>query len=186
MLTLKQAIAEKHSIAEKKPFNQKMFRGELSAVEYIIYLSQIQPIFNHIERFPLPHPDLAREERAMVDISELRNYPENLRNYAVKPLSVAYDYMQYLLTLTQEQMLPHVYINYLALCFGGQMMKDKVPGQGRIYHFDNMQECIASIRALQKDEWADEANIALDYNIAILDELQEISDELQRISQPAI
>jgi hypothetical protein len=39
-----------------------------------------------------------------------------------------------------------------------------------------MREIAGSIRAIQKDEWADEANKALDYNINILDELQRVSE----------
>jgi hypothetical protein len=38
MLPLKEAIAEKHSLAEKMPFNQKMFRGELNNEEYAGYI----------------------------------------------------------------------------------------------------------------------------------------------------
>jgi heme oxygenase len=45
-----------------------------------------------------------------------------------------------------------------------------------MYEFENMMEAAAAIRAIQKDEWADEANKALDYNINILDELQRISE----------
>ena len=58
--------------------------------------------------------------------------------------------------------------------FGGQMMKEKTPGSGRMYEFEDMREAAGSIRAIQKDEWADEANKALDYNIDILDELHRI------------
>ena len=46
MLPLKEAIAEKHSLAEKMPFNQKMFRGELSNEEYTTYLTQQYAIFS--------------------------------------------------------------------------------------------------------------------------------------------
>ena len=61
--------------------------------------------------------------------------------------------------------------------FGGKMMKSKVPGSGKMYEFDgDMREIAGSIRAIQKDEWADEANKALDYNINILDELQRVSE----------
>jgi heme oxygenase len=87
------------------------------------------------------------------------------------------EYQKYLHTLTQEELLPHVYLNYLAIMFGGQMMKAKTPGSGRMYEFDgDMREIAGSIRAIQKDEWADEANKALDYNINILDELQRVSE----------
>jgi heme oxygenase len=176
MLPLKDAIAEKHSLAEKMPFNQRMFRGELSKDEYILYLSQQLAIFDSIERFELPHPSLKRSVNIFLDIKELMELQDG-ESLDIKPLVATNEYRKYLNTLTQEELLPHVYLNYLALMFGGQMMKAKTPGSGRMYEFDgDMREIAGSIRAIQKDEWADEANKALDYNISILDELQRVSE----------
>ena len=176
MLPLKDAIAEKHSLAEKMPFNQRMFKGELSKEEYILYLSQQLAIFDSIERFELPHPSLKRSVNIFLDIKELMELQDG-ESLDIKPLIATNEYRKYLNTLTQEELLPHVYLNYLALMFGGQMMKAKTPGSGKMYEFDgDMREIAGSIRAIQKDEWADEANKALDYNISILDELQRVSE----------
>jgi len=173
MLPLKDAIAEKHSLAEKMTFNQRMFNGELSNEEYILYLSQQLAIFDAIERFELPHPALNRVTPVLTDLKELLGEG----TIEVKPLIATNEYRKYLNTLSQEELLPHVYLNYLALMFGGQMMKAKTPGSGKMYEFDgDMREIAGSIRAIQKDEWADEANKALDYNINILDELQRVSE----------
>jgi heme oxygenase len=173
MLPLKDAIAEKHSLAEKMTFNQRMFNGELSNEEYILYLSQQLAIFDAIERFQLPHPALNRVTPVLTDLKELLGEG----TIEVKPLIATNEYRKYLNTLSQEELLPHVYLNYLALMFGGQMMKAKTPGSGKMYEFDgDMREIAGSIRAIQKDEWADEANKALDYNINILDELQRVSE----------
>jgi heme oxygenase len=168
MLPLKEAIAEKHSLAEKMPFNQKMFRGELNNEEYSLYLSQQHAIFSTLEKNPLPHPSLNRKDLVEADIDELR---ENSSGTIL--LSTA-KYCDYLNELTAEEQQPHIYLNYLAIMFGGQMMKEKTPGSGRMYEFGDMREAAGSIRAIQKDEWADEANKALDYNINILDELHRI------------
>ena len=176
MLPLKDAIAEKHSLAEKMPFNQRMFKGELSKEEYILYLSQQLAIFDSIERFELPHPSLKRSVNIFLDIKELMELQDG-ESLDIKPLIATNEYRKYLNTLTQEELLPHVYLNYLALMFGGQIMKSKTPGSGKMYEFDgDMREIAGSIRAIQKDEWADEANKALDYNISILDELQRVSE----------
>ena len=176
MLPLKDAIAEKHSLAEKMPFNQRMFKGELSKEEYVLYLSQQLAIFDSIERFDLPHPSLKRVDNVFQDIKELMGLAED-HSVDIIPLTATNEYRKYLNTLTQEELLPHVYLNYLAIMFGGQMMKAKTPGSGRMYEFDgDVREIAGSIRAIQKDEWADEANKALDYNIAILDELQRVSE----------
>jgi heme oxygenase len=170
MLPLKEAIAEKHSLAEKMPFNQKMFRGELNNEEYANYLTQQYAIFNTLEKNPLPHPSLNRKDLVEADIAEL------VGEDSIIPLLLGTaQYCDYLNTLTAEEQQPHIYLNYLAIMFGGQMMKEKTPGSGRMYEFDgDMREIAGTIRAIQKDEWADEANKALDYNIDILDELHRI------------
>ena len=165
--SLKDAIDAKHFEAERMEFNQRMVRGELNKFEYSQYLFQLYGIFSVIERFPLPHFTLNRVGKVLEDIDELN---DNI--YYLHFCPSTFDYMMYLQTLTQEELLPHVYLNYLALMFGGQMMKEKTPGSGRLYHFENVRDTMASIRALQKDEWADEANKGLQYNIHIFDELQ--------------
>ena len=173
MLQLKDAIAEKHSLAEKMTFNQRMFNGELSNEEYILYLCQQLAIFDAIEVHELPHSALDRAGKVFEDIKELMGEGQ----IQITPLVATNEYRKYLNTLTKEEQLPHVYLNYLALMFGGKMMKSKVPGSGKMYEFDgDMNEIIGSIRAIQKDEWADEANKALDFNINILDELQRVSE----------
>ena len=173
MLQLKDAIAEKHSLAEKMTFNKRMFRGELSNEEYILYLCQQLAIFDAIELHELPHSALDRAGKVFEDIKELTGEGQ----IQITPLVATNEYRKYLNTLTKEEQLPHVYLNYLALMFGGKMMKSKVPGSGKMYEFDgDMNEIIGSIRAIQTDEWADEANKALDYNINILDELQRVSE----------
>ena len=70
--------------------------------------------------------------------------------------------------------MAHVYLNYLAIMFGGQMMKTKVPSTGRMYDFENMMEAAGSIRAIQKDEWADEVNKGFDFMIEIFKELENV------------
>jgi heme oxygenase len=180
MLPLKEAIAEKHSLAEKMTFNQRMFNGEISKEEYVLYLSQQLAIFDSIERFPLPHTSLNRLDSIVNDLRELYIDIKGLSEeftLEIVPLISTNQYRKYLNTLTQEELLPHVYLNYLAIMFGGQMMKAKTPGSGKMYEFDgDMREIAGTIRAIQKDEWADEANKALDYNISILDELQRVSE----------
>jgi heme oxygenase len=169
-MSLKESTAELHSKAEKMPFNQKMFNGELTNEEYVNYLIQQYLIFKQIESgCELPNESLKREEKILEDIKEIN------QNEFVFETPATKQYVNYLSNLTNERLLSHVYLNYLALAYGGQMMKSKVPGSGKMYDFENMMECIGSIRAIQKDEWADEVNNGFQYIINILDELQEYS-----------
>ena len=170
MLPLKEAIAEKHSLAEKMTFNQRMFNGEISKEEYILYLCQQLAIFDAIEIHELPHPALDRAGKVFEDIKELMGEGQ----IQITPLGSTNEYRKYLNTLTKEEQLPHVYLNYLAIMFGGQMMKSKIPGSGKMYEFEgDMMELIGSVRAIQTDEMADEVNKGFQYIINILDELQK-------------
>jgi heme oxygenase len=168
MLQLKDATAIKHKQAERMPFNTRMFNGLLSKTEYALYLNQLLLIFQTIEKTGLPHSSLNRTATIKADIDELL-----LQGYhSTSVLNSTSAYADYLGSLSYEQLLPHVYLNYMAIMFGGQIMKKAVPSTGHMYVFDNMQEAIQAIRNVQKDEWADEVNKGFDFNISIFEELE--------------
>ncbi|MBL7925551.1 MAG: biliverdin-producing heme oxygenase [Bacteroidia bacterium] len=166
---LKDATAEKHKMAERMPFNVRMFKGELSKADYLLYLHQQYAIFKAIEDKGVPHISLNRCTPVLADIAEIE--AEGIKNAEI--LSSTKKYATHLENLNPETVLPHVYLNYLAIVFGGQMIRKKVPSAGKMYDFDNMHEAVASIRAVQKDEWADEANSGFDFLIEIFRELQD-------------
>ena len=167
-MTLKEATAELHSKAEKMEFNQRMFKGELSPLEYGNYLTQQLTIFSEIEcREVLPHENLKRSEVIKQDIDELQLSE-------LKPLESTRQYALHLMNISDDELKSHIYLNYLAIMFGGQMMKSNVPGSGKMYEFEgDMRELIGSVRAIQNDEMADEVNKGFQYIINILDELQK-------------
>jgi heme oxygenase len=174
-MSLKEATAELHSQAEKMEFNQRMFRGELNKGEYLQYLQNMFHVFVALEVKGLPHKKLNRVHNFVTDVNELNgNEGIGVLNEA---LPATIEYFQYINNLHPEQVKPHIYLNYLALAYGGQMMKSKVHGSGTIYDFEDMQEVVGSIRAIQKDEWADEVNEGFRQIIKILDELQKQSEQ---------
>jgi heme oxygenase len=168
MLPLKEATSAKHKLAERMPFNARMFRGLLTKDQYALYLNQQLEIFAAIESIGLPHNGLTRKTRVQADIDELKaqGHSSDLVLHSAKT------YGDYLRSLSYEEILPHVYLNYMALIFGGQMIKKSVPSGGQMYAFDAMQEVIQAIRAVQRDEWADEVNKGFDFNIQIFEELE--------------
>jgi len=173
MIPLKEAIKEKHTQAERMPFNIRMMSGGIDGVEYLTYLYQQFSIFNTIERYTLPHQALYRGPSVLFDIQSLYG-GGNLDMVILKNTK---EYTDYLETLSEEETLPHIYLNYLALAFGGQMVKERVPGAGKMYEFEgDMKEIIGTIRAVQRDEWADEVNKGLDYIINIFEDLWNYFD----------
>lgn len=166
-IPLKDATSVKHKLAEKMPFNVKMYKGQLSKKDYLKYLQQQLAIFETIENIGIPHENLKRVSNVQLDIEELIQE-------GITPSEILKSTMEYIVHLKNknyDEILPHVYLNYLALAFGGQMIKKSVPSKGKMYDFENLQETVASIRAVQKDEWADEVNVGFDFLIRIFEEL---------------
>ena len=177
MVPLKEAISIKHKLAEKMPFNTRMFSGQLGKDEYLLYLNQQLQIYKTIESIGLPHHSLKRTDNVQADIDELNKEGY----YSDRILDSTLAYTDYLRSLSYEQVLPHVYLNYMAIMFGGQMIKKAVPSSGNMYVFNDMQESIQSIRNVQKDEWADEVNKGFDFNIQIFEELETACKNLQSL-----
>lgn len=167
-LNLKDATSAKHRAAEQCAFNQRMFNGELTPGEYALYLVQIRAIFEALEERPLPHPALNRVETLATDLKELRN--QGVPDSPV--LASAQAYASHVRAADADPHLAHVYLNYLALMFGGQIIKKRVPSSGAIYAFNDAREAMAAIRSVQQDAWADEVNRGFDFHIAMYEELQ--------------
>jgi heme oxygenase len=175
-MTLREATAELHSKAEKMEFNQRMLKGELTSKEYINYLTEQYAIFEALESaitrtFCYLPTIFQRTTNIALDIVELWSEGE------VEPnMKAAYDatkqYIAYLDTLEEKDVKPHLYLNYMALLYGGQLLKVRTPGKGKMYDFDQRDLLISTIRGMQKDEWADEVNKGFEFIINILDELQ--------------
>jgi heme oxygenase len=166
---LKEATHDKHKEAERMLFNVKMFKGELTEEQYAKYLLSQLEIFSSIEEnFQLPHEGLKRKYAVIEDLKSLNFHQlELVDNASLK-------YGAYLRSLDQDTVMAHVYLNYLAIMFGGQMMKANTPGAGNMYEFENMMECAGAVRSIQKDEWSDEVNKGFDFMIEIFKELENV------------
>ena len=170
MKPLKEATHIKHKEVERKPFNVRMFKGQLTNEQYGWYLRSQLGIFRALEdNFEFPHEGLKRIEAVAFDLMSL-GINELVCDIATR------EYAAYLRGLSQEDANAHIYLNYLAIMFGGQMMKKATPGPGKMYEFENMKECMESIRAIQKDEWAREVNKGFDFMIKIMENLEGCLD----------
>jgi heme oxygenase len=78
-------------------------------------------IHNALEKkYELPHPSLNRCKSIEKDLGVLIKLKMDLTESTKK-------YIDYINTLTENQWKAHIYVNYLAIVYGGQMIKSKVP-----------------------------------------------------------
>ena len=161
---LKEATADLHSKAEKTQFSQLIFSGTIPEQEYAYYLFNMYHIHNALEtKYELPHPSLNRCKSIEKDLGSLIKLKMDLTESTKK-------YIDYINTLTEEQWKAHIYVNYLAIVYGGQMIKKIVPTSHRSLEFKNPDMLKVNIRAKLKDDMADEANIAFDWAIKLLND----------------
>ena len=162
---LKEATADLHSKAEKTQFSQLIFSGTIPEQEYAYYLFNMYHIHNALEsKYELPHPSLSRCKSIEKDLGGLIKLKMDLTESTKK-------YIDYINTLTEEQWRAHIYVNYLAIVYGGKMIKSKVPGLGDYYVIENMKECVGAIRAFLNDDMSDEANKGFQFNIDVLNDM---------------
>lgn len=180
-MRLREATDVKHRLAEGMPFNMLMFEGKLTIEQYTEYLKVQYNIFHEIESKVVLPNDFIRAGKIFSDIVELVCKYEDKN---VQPLSIdtssdiSAEYCKHLSSLSEESIWPHIYLNYLALLYGGQMMK-KIPGSGKMFDFENSHDIIKTIRNKQLDDWADEVNVGYDYIIEIFEKLHKKTIDVQ-------
>ena len=91
-----------------------------------------------------------------------------------------HEYMRHMKTIMTDpdKLMAHVYVLHMGDLSGGQMIKKKVPGEGRMYTFDtDKAELKEAIRAKTNDSMAEEAKWVFDSATKLFQELMEIDIE---------
>ena len=65
--------------------------------------------------------------------------------------------------------MAHLYTWHMGDMFGGQMIKKIVPGSHRALEFEDTKTLMTNIRAKLDDSMGDEANIAFEWAIKIME-----------------
>ena len=78
-----------------------------------------------------------------------------------------------------EALLAHMYVRHFGELHGGQIIKKKTPGNGKMYEFSgDTKFLIEEFRKLLSDDMADEAKICFDFASELFDELsKDINNE---------
>lgn len=176
-MSLKEITKSLHTEAEKTAFAKLLLSGKIDADTYANYLYQMLAIYDPIEfsaeeqGFLKNLPGLKRISKIYQDYLELK---EEGKQYTLTPNTVAYH--SYLINLANDPtrrhlIKAHMYVRHMGDLFGGQYIAKSVPGQGKFYQFDNVEELKSGIRAELTDDLGDEACVAFLWAIAIMKEL---------------
>jgi heme oxygenase len=82
------------------------------------------------------------------------------------------DYIEHVAQLDDEGLLSHIYVRHFGELHGGQMIKKRAPGSGKMYDFDDPKQLIADVRAKLHDGMAPEANRCFEYAMKLFEQLE--------------
>ncbi len=171
-MTLKEQTQDLHEIAENNKFAQLLLSGNISKKHYVKYLFNMSVIYDALERIAETNgvlkgiEDIKRADAIRQDMLELA---VNADDQTIAPST--HMYIQYLEQMDPKKSLAHVYVRHFGDLYGGQILKTKVPGSGKMYEFTNRKELINSTRALLTDDLGSEARVGFEYAIALFEDL---------------
>ena len=172
-MSLKELTKDKHAEAETTPFMKAVFAKSLPSLVWIDYTYQKQLWYKEIEHAAqqagllenltgIERADLIKNDYdAMIKDTFIYNtYKE-----------VTKDYVIYLKSLNDpKKILAHLYTWHMGDMFGGQMIKKIIDAPHTHLEFANAKELITVMRPMLTDDLADEANLAFEWAIKILNE----------------
>lgn len=178
-LKLKELTWAHHQAAERRAFAKELLSGKLDPALYHKFLCCQYLNYQVLEaktKIPANLKPIHRSSRIWSDIRELEK-EYGLEPDGIFPQSV-HDYHNHILDLVeandQRGLLAHMYVRHFGDLHGGQMIKKKIPGSGKMYEFElEKEDLIREFRELLDDDMAEEAKKCFDFASRLFDELSK-------------
>jgi len=172
MSKLKELTWENHKNAERTAFAKKLMT-DITPDEYHTYLYNQFVIYGSLESLADLEDieEIRRAKHIGVDLKELESkFGLKRTKDKLKPATV--EYINYLPTLDNDELMAHIYVRHFGDMYGGQMIKKRISfTEGTMYDFDDVEILKAKVRAKLCDDMADEANICFKYATKLFEEL---------------
>lgn len=173
MNRLKELTLGYHRKAERTAYASKLLKGLLPE-EYYKYLVNQYEIYVTLETFAenllKQFPEIKRSTKIREDIQELE-LKYGFKHSESLICDIVQEYIRHLYKLDDKGLLSHIYVRHFGDMYGGQIIKKKNPGSGKMYDFENVEELKVKVRSLLDDSMADEANICFEFAIKLFEEL---------------
>lgn len=179
MTTLKELTWEHHKNAERQEFVKVLMGGSIPPEVYATYLFNQHAMYNILEVTAMMHgllndfPEIRRAPLIHEDFVELWTD----ENSSPKLLKSTSEYMTHIKNIMDDphKLMAHLYVRHMGDLSGGQMIRKRVPGKGRMYDFEGDIPTIKDkIRAKLSDSMADEAKLCFDYATKTFQDMMEI------------
>jgi heme oxygenase len=175
-MSLKDLTWEEHRNAETRPFVKVLFSGNVDPQLYATYLYNQFPMYEILEVCTMPHavlndiPGILRSKAIRADFEELWTGEDK------PPLCPVVDeYIKYIISIKDDpnKLMAHIYVRHMGDLAGGQMIAKRVPGSGKYYQFDNVDDLKTKIRAKVNEDMVEEAKLCFRFAAKLFDEMMQ-------------
>lgn len=181
MSNLKELTWEHHKNAERQTFVKEMFnkKTQISDERYATFLYNQFPMYDVLEAIAMSHgllndiPAIVRSRSILADFKELWPHPEEV---TPEIMPVVEEYVNHIKSIMsdKDKIMAHIYVRHMGDLSGGQMIRKRVPGKGKMFDFkQDIDELKERIRAKLNDSMADEAKICFDFATKLFVQLAE-------------
>jgi heme oxygenase len=178
-MSLRELTAEKHHDAERTAFVKELLGGSITEERYATFLFNLHPIYHVLESFAMINGSMDGLDDLCRANSIYQDYLELWKDTKPPELCPTVDrYLKYIkdeLAPNPDRLFAHVYVRHMGDLAGGQMIAKRVPGSGTMYKFENGEELKNKIRSKLNDTMGDEANVAFDFAISLMKDMNELN-----------
>ena len=176
-MSLKELTWDNHQRAEATVFMKAVFDKSMPQSAWADFTYQKSVIYGSIE-------NVARDAKLTLDILEIEralklylDAQDMCGGEFPRIRKETVEYSRYIMNLVgqPERIMAHLYTWHMGDLFGGQMIKKMMPGPHRNLEFDDVDNLKAKVRAKLKDSMGDEANVAFEWAIKLM---ETYNDEL--------
>lgn len=174
-MSLKELTYEHHRNAERQKFVKTLMGGSIPPKVYAEFLYNQYVAYNILEV-------CAMAEGVLNDLPDIRRAPKILEDFQElwgkdaeppKPKPSIQKYVDHIMSIKEdpEKLMAHIYTRHMGDLSGGQMIKKRIPGEGRLYMFTDPDSLKTAIRSKLNDNMADEAKICFEYATELFKEM---------------
>jgi heme oxygenase len=181
MSNLKELTKSEHTNAERQAFVKVLMSGKINPKFYATYLWNQHKKYDILEAMATAQgcldgmPEIKRKLKIEQDFLEL--WSDDEMPVVLDSTRAYIDHMRDIMH-DSNSLMAHIYTLHMGDLSGGQMIARKVPGEGRMYHFDGDHDKLKNkIRERTSDDMADEAKWVFESATALFKELMELDIE---------
>lgn len=174
-MSLKELTYDHHRNAERQKFVKTLMGGNIEPKVYAEFLYNQYVAYNILEV-------CAMAEGVLNDLPDIRRAPKILEDFQElwgkdaeppKPKPSIQKYVDHIMSIKEdpEKLMAHIYTRHMGDLSGGQMIKKRIPGEGRLYMFTDPDNLKTAIRSKLNDNMADEAKICFEYATELFKEM---------------